>query len=105
MDLRTISIHDHLGRGWARRFGLAPEHPPAALDLGAVTSVDACGVEELVHLACRAARKGAALRLENIPTTVTDDLLRLGLGDLLSVRRRARRGARLPLPLATRSLT
>jgi anti-anti-sigma regulatory factor len=85
----TTTIDGHLGSGWTVRAGVAADRPPAALDLGGVTSVDACGVEELLGCATVAIRSGGGLRLENVRSDVAEDLLRLGLGDVLAVRRRS----------------
>lgn len=91
----NVHLEGHLGRGWAARYfdGDPAEGagPPAALHLRAVTSVDADGVEELISLACGAERVGQQLQLRQVPTGIAEDLLRLGLGDILDVRRGGRR--------------
>lgn len=89
-------LDGHLGRGWlARHFELDDDrtvaHTPETISLRGVCSVDLDGVEELITLVCATERAGRPLQLQDVPTSIAEDLLRFGFGDLLEVRHARRR--------------
>jgi ABC-type transporter Mla MlaB component len=74
-----------IGRETVRRFRLLvpPASWPARADLSAVTSIDAAGLELLVHLARKPRRRGAELEVLALPTELRPALVRAGLSQLL----------------------
>jgi anti-anti-sigma factor len=74
-----------IDREAVRRFRLLvpPASWPARADLGAVTSIDAAGLELLVHLARKPRRRGGELEVLTVPTGLHPALARAGLAQLL----------------------
>ncbi|WP_369140492.1 STAS domain-containing protein [Modestobacter versicolor] len=74
-----------IGREAVRRFRrlVPPASWPARADLGAVTTLDAAGIELLVHLARKPRRRGGELELVALPTHLGPVLARAGLSRLV----------------------
>ena len=74
-----------IDRDAVRRFRLLvpPASWPARVDLGAVTSLDAAGLELLVHLARKPRRHGGELELLTVPRSLYPVFARAGLSQLL----------------------
>jgi ABC-type transporter Mla MlaB component len=70
-----------IDREAVRRFRLLvpPASWPARADLGAVTSIDAAGLELLVHLTRKPRRHGGRLEVLALPTELRPALARAGL--------------------------
>jgi anti-anti-sigma factor len=74
-----------IDREAVRRFRVQvpPASWPARVDLGAVTSLDAAGLELLVHLARKPRRRGGELEIVALPGHLRPLLDRAGLSALL----------------------
>jgi ABC-type transporter Mla MlaB component len=74
-----------IDRETVRRFRLlmAPASWPPRVDLATATSIDAAGLELLVHLARKPRRRGAELEVLALPTELRPALVRAGLSQLL----------------------
>jgi anti-anti-sigma factor len=74
-----------IDRETVRRFRLlvAPASWPPRVDLAATTSIDAAGLELLVHLARKPRRHGGELEVIALPEHLRPVLARAGLSQLL----------------------
>jgi anti-anti-sigma factor len=74
-----------IDREAVRRFRrlVPPASWPARADLSGVTSIDAAGLELLVHLARKPRRRGGELEVLGLPTELRPVLERAGLSPLL----------------------
>jgi len=74
-----------IDRESVRRFRLQqpPASWPARADLGTVSSIDAAGLELLVHLARKPRRRGGELEVLALPVELRPVLERAGLSRLL----------------------
>jgi len=75
-----------IDRDAVRRFRrlVPPASWPARADLSAVTSIDAAGLELLVHLSRKPRRTGQDLDLVAVPTALHPAMERAGLSRLLT---------------------
>jgi len=74
-----------IDREAVRRFRLTvpPASWPARVDLSGVTSIDAAGLELVVHLDRKPRRRGGQLEVLGLPTELRPVLARAGLSRLL----------------------
>ena len=80
-----LRFRGSIDRESVRRFRLLvpPASWPARVDLTAATSLDAAGVELLLHLARKPRRRGGELQLLAVPGHLRPVLQRAGLSRLL----------------------
>ncbi|MBB3677091.1 STAS domain-containing protein [Modestobacter versicolor] len=84
-DGPVLRFHGSIDREAVRRFRrlVPPASWPPRADLGAVTTLDAAGLELLVHLARKPRRQGGELALVALPEHLRPVLVRAGLSQLL----------------------
>jgi anti-anti-sigma factor len=80
-----LRFSGEITREAVRRFRrlVPPASWPPRVDLGAVASIDAAGLELLVHLARKPRRRGGELAVVALPTELHPVLGRAGLSHLL----------------------